>query len=75
MFGFGFTPGLKTRVGSELNPFVPPDNAVVTTTTGDYIVSVDGKYILTVEGFVPLKAMRTLDGHPVITKNNDYITI
>lgn len=58
-----------------LNPFQPPDNAVVTTLTGDYIVSVDGKYILTVDGFIPLNAMRTLTGEPVVTINNEYITI
>ena len=52
-----------------------PDNAVVTTTNGNYIVSVDGKFILTVEGFVPLNAMITLQGNPVVTKNNEYITI
>lgn len=52
-----------------------PDNAVVTTLTGNYIVSVDGKFILTVDGFVPLNAMRTLQGNPVVTKNNEYITI
>ena len=61
--------------GSILNQKQPPDNAIVTTVTGDYIVSVDGKYILTVEGFVPLNAMRTLSGDPVVTKNNEYITI
>jgi len=52
-----------------------PGNAIVTTLTGDYIVSVDGKYILTVDGFVPLNAMRTLTGEPVVTINNEYITI
>lgn len=52
-----------------------PDNAIVTTLTGDYIVSVDGKFILTVDGFVPLNAMRTLQGNPVVTKNNEYTTI
>ena len=71
--GIGLSP--LVRNGSVLNLFTPPDNAVVTTLTGDYIVSVDGKYILTVEGFVPLNAMRTLQGNPVVTKNNQYITI
>ena len=52
-----------------------PENAVVTTVGGNYIVSVDGKFILTVEGFIPLDAMRTLSGNPVVTKNNEYITI
>lgn len=52
-----------------------PDNAVVTTVGGNYIVSVDGKFILTVEGFIPIDAMRTLTGDPVVTKNNEYITI
>ena len=61
--------------GSLVNQNQPPDNAVVTTLTGDYIVSVDGKYILAVEGFVPLNAMRTLSGDPIVTKNNQYITI
>lgn len=65
----------KVRQWTLLNHNQPPDNAVVTTLTGDYIVSVDGKYILTVKGFVPLNAMRTLSGDPVVTKNNQYITI
>lgn len=61
--------------GAKLNLFQPPDNAVVTTVMGDYIVSIDGKYILTVEGFIPLNAMRTLSGSPIVTKDNQYITI
>lgn len=51
-----------------------PDNAVVTK-SGKYITSVDGKFILTVEGFVPLNAMRTLTGNPIVTKSGKYITI
>lgn len=70
----GNTLGIGQK-GSVLNQDPPPDNAVVTILTGDYIVSVDGKYILTVEGFVPLNAMRTLQGNPVVTKNNEYVTI
>jgi len=42
---------------------------------GNYIVSVDGKFILTVKGFIPIDAMRTLSGNPIVTKNNEYITI
>ena len=52
-----------------------PDNAVVTTLTGNYIVSVDGKFILTVSGFVPLDAMRTITGNPIVTESGKYITI
>ena len=73
-FGSTFGDSLVNN-GSVLNQNQPPDNAVVTTLTGDYIVSVDGKYILTVEGFVPLNAMRTITGNPIITKSGKYITI
>jgi len=68
--GHGIGLGFKKRAKLNL-----PDNAVVTTLGGNYIVSVDGKFILTVEGFIPLDAMRTISGVPVVTKNNEYITI
>lgn len=34
-------------------PVHPPDNMIVTK-NGDYITSVDGKWILTINGFIPL---------------------
>ena len=60
--------------GALLNQNAPPDNAVVTK-SGKYITSVDGKFILTVNGFVPLNALRILTGNPVVTKSGKYITI
>jgi hypothetical protein len=51
-----------------------PDFAVVTK-TGKYITSVDGKFVLTLSGFVPINIMRTVSGIPVTTKSGKYITI
>lgn len=60
--------------GALMNQNNFPDNAVVTK-SGKYITSVDGKFILTVNGFVPLNAMRTVTGNPIVTKTGKYITI
>jgi len=61
----------KVLLGAKLNPL--PDG-LITTKNGDYIVlTTNGDMILTVNGFVPLNAMRTITGLPVVTKTNDYI--
>lgn len=67
--------GCWVQLASLLNQPVIPDGAIVTK-NGDFIVlTTDGDFILTVNGFVPLNAMRTFDGSPIVTKLNEYITI
>ena len=62
----------KMRHGAVLNQI--PDGAI-TTKNGDLIVlTTGGNYILTVEGFVPLNALRTTSGDVVKTKNLEFIT-
>ena len=62
----------KMRHGALLNQI--PDGAI-TTKNGDLIVlTTGGNYILTVEGFVPLNALRTTSGDVVKTKNLEFIT-
>ena len=57
--------------GALLNQI--PDGAI-TTKNGDLIVlTTGGNYILTVEGFVPINALRTTSGDVVKTKNLDFI--
>ena len=61
--------------GQSPNVVVIPDKAIVTK-NGDYVVlTTDGNYILTVDAFVPANTIRTINGNPVITKNNQFITI
>lgn len=51
-----------------------PEGAI-TTKNGDMIVlTTGGDYILTVEGFIPLNALRTTSGDVVKTKNLEFIT-
>jgi len=57
--------------GSNVNPL--PDG-IITTKTGDFIVlTTGGNMILTVDGFVPLNALKTISGDVVKTKNLDFI--
>ena len=65
-FGFGFSP-----LGALLNHL--PDG-LITTKNGDYIVlTTGGDMILTVDGFVPFNALKTISGDVVKTKNLDFI--
>lgn len=58
--------------GTVLNPL--PDG-LITTKNGDYIVlTTGGDMILTVNGFVPLNALKTISGDVVKTKNLEFIT-
>lgn len=58
--------------GALLNPL--PDGAI-TTKDGSMIVLTTGSdYILTVDGFVPLNALKTISGDVVKTKELDFIT-
>lgn len=60
------------QLGALLNPL--PDG-IITTKNGDYIVvTTGGDMILTVNGFVPLNALRTTSGDVVKTINLDFIT-
>lgn len=59
-------------IGALLNPL--PDGAI-TTKDGSMIVLTTGSdYILTVDGFVPLNALKTISGDVVKTKELDFIT-
>ena len=78
-FGFGYCNELgelgNVRLGSLLNQPIIPDGAI-TTKDGQMIVLTTGdEYILTVNGFVPLNALRSLSGDVVKTKNLDFIII
>ncbi len=73
MNGFGF--GFSAALGTMLNQNEPeiPDGAI-TTKDGSMIVLTTGSdYILTVDGFIPLTALRTKSGDVVKTKNLDFI--
>jgi hypothetical protein len=63
----------NAHLGATLN--LLPDGAI-TTKAGDMIILTTGSdYILTVEGFIPLNALRTISGDVVKTNNLDFITI
>ena len=69
-FGFGFGFGFAQQA-TNVNPL--PDG-VITTVNGETIVlTTGGDYILTVNGWVPAGALKTLSGEPVKTLNNDFI--
>ena len=68
-FGFGFSP-----LGALLNQTPEVPDGAITTKDGSMIVLTTGSdYILTVEGFVPLTALRITSGDVVKTKNLDFI--
>ena len=70
----GLTKGLTKSVRNRVLLNQIPDGAI-TTKNGDLIVlTTGGNYILTVEGFVPLNALRTTSGDVVKTKNLEFIT-
>lgn len=61
--------------GALLNPEpVIPDGAIVTKDGSMIVLTTGSDYILTVEGFIPLTALRTMSGDVVKTKNLDFIT-
>jgi hypothetical protein len=60
-------------IGSNVNPI--PDGAIVTKDGSMIVLTTGGDYILTVDGFVPLNALKTISGDVVKTKELDFITI
>ena len=60
-------------LGSNVNQI--PDGAIVTKDGSMIVLTTGGDYILTVDGFVPLNALKTISGDVVKTKELDFITI
>jgi len=68
----------KVRLWSLLNPSLPseiPDGAITTMNDNMIILSTNGDYILTINGFVPMNALMLSNGSFLKTLNNEFITI